>query len=96
MTDKAPREHYPICPICWRPMAVAMMTSKAVRHEGEWYYHPNAVSVYCTSGACNHDMPSASLKSPPPPPPDLADYTVTDCSAKSKARWDSVLRSIRR
>lgn len=68
---KAPREDYPVCPKCGSPMAIAMMTSKGVKlwkdGEASWWYSPSAISIYCTSADCNHDLPAAAIPSPPPP-----------------------------
>lgn len=70
------RDDYPVCPVCGSRVAAAMMTSGAIKNgsinntTSPWYrdlyYHAEALSVYCTSGDCNYDMPLANLKTPIP------------------------------
>jgi hypothetical protein len=70
------RSDYPICPLCGGRVAAGMMTSKAIKDSSiasttspwykDLYYHPDALSVYCTSANCNYDMPLGNLKTPIP------------------------------
>jgi hypothetical protein len=56
---------YPRCPECGRAVVGAMMTSRSITHsDGEVYYHPNAISVYCESGDCNWDRNLCQIPSP--------------------------------
>lgn len=57
---------YPRYPKCGREVVGAMMTSRSVVGEdGDVYYHPNAVTVYCRFGDCNYDERVADLMNPP-------------------------------
>lgn len=70
------RSDYPICPMCGGKVAAGMMTSGAIKDStlsnsnSPWYkdlyYHPDALSVYCTSADCNYDMLLQNLKTPIP------------------------------
>ena len=57
---------YPLCPRCGGPVVCATMTSSAIKHEGEWHYHPRALSLHCQSGECNYDVPLAQIPYPAP------------------------------
>lgn len=76
---KPARDEYPICPRCGSPVAGAMMTtSLAINPDGtpfsaaSWrsgdtlYYHPDGISIYCTSADCNWDHPLSAFKTPVP------------------------------
>ena len=56
---------YPRCPECGRAVVGAMMTSRSVtQSDGEVYYHPDAISVYCESGDCNWERKLYQIPSP--------------------------------
>jgi hypothetical protein len=61
-----PREDYPKCPTCGGPVVGAMMTSKSHEIDGERYYHPDAISVYCQNAECNYDRNLYEIPSPAP------------------------------
>jgi len=69
---RADRHEYPLCPLCGGPVVAAMMTSNSItiRHRDEQrtdtFYHPEALSMYCCSAACNYDMPLTWIPYPPP------------------------------
>ena len=62
---------YPICPLCGHPVVGALLTSDSVTgydkytQEVERYYHPRAISVYCSNGDCNYDRLLTELPFPP-------------------------------
>jgi uncharacterized protein (DUF2225 family) len=70
------RIDYPICPICGGRIAAAMMTSGAIRNievyntispwYNDLYYHPSALSIYCSNANCNYDVLLQDLKTPIP------------------------------
>jgi len=57
-------KEYPKCPRCGRAVVGAMMTGRAIERDGQLYYHPDDISVYCESGACNYDQKLSSLPTP--------------------------------
>lgn len=61
-------KHYPTCPLCGSPVVAAVMESGSIRLGPETVYFASALSIHCSSGACNYDMPITSLTSPPPAP----------------------------
>lgn len=65
--ESAPHSlEYPKCPRCGSTVVGAMMTSEAITgKDGQIYYHPDAISVYCISAACNYDRKLHELKNPP-------------------------------
>ena len=59
------RKSYPRCPECGSAVVGAMMTSNSITLiNGEIYYHADAISIYCESGACNWDRNICEIPSP--------------------------------
>ena len=83
---KINRKHsYPRCPECGRAVVGAMMTSRSIMHsDGEVYYHPDAISVYCESGGCNWDRKIYQIPSPSKTKDDQVTYNFKERGADDK------------
>jgi hypothetical protein len=62
--SKAHSLEYPKCPRCGRAVVGAMMTGRGRAVDGQFFYHPADISVYCERADCNYDKKLSDLPTP--------------------------------